>query len=329
MKKMMNYLLIPAMPTPNGRLHLGHIGGEFLKLDILKRSYQRRGDKAILLCGLDVYDNAVSVTAYQENKNEKQICQEYHAGIKSDLDSLNISYDDFVNWTENKWHDIFQATHHELDEQLETSKITAYETIPFNERSDLPVVGRWLKGECPFCNKDMFGYSCDPCSLYFSPDKIKNPSSIKGDKLEWKKVDNEFIKIPTALIKGYLKEINLQDKVRVILEKVLTGEFYQTRWTTFDRWGLSTSRNGQVFYNGSFSLVELVIFGEIAKKKLNLQNNPFIKNSKEVTTVMAYGMDCSSILLVDIPSLVLARAIVKSCVWRKLFIKRRPVLVAH
>jgi methionyl-tRNA synthetase len=60
---MQKYLLVSAMPTPNGGLHLGHLAAQFLPQDIFKRYHKPRGKIVEFYSGFDVYDNAISVAA--------------------------------------------------------------------------------------------------------------------------------------------------------------------------------------------------------------------------------------------------------------------------
>ncbi|WP_374761756.1 class I tRNA ligase family protein, partial [Klebsiella quasipneumoniae] len=50
---MQKYLLVSAMPTPNGGLHLGHLAAQFLPQDIFKRYHKPRGKIVEFYSGFD------------------------------------------------------------------------------------------------------------------------------------------------------------------------------------------------------------------------------------------------------------------------------------
>src|SRR4051812_14955507 len=97
------YLLVPPEPTPNGRLHLGHIAGPFLRTDILRRFLRMRGDHPLTITGSDVYEPYVTFKAALEGRREQEIAAEYHALISEDLRAMDIEVDLFLNPAEQPW----------------------------------------------------------------------------------------------------------------------------------------------------------------------------------------------------------------------------------
>ncbi len=53
------WLLIPMQPTPNGRLHLGHGAGPYLRADVIARAPRRDGDDVQIITGTDAHENWV------------------------------------------------------------------------------------------------------------------------------------------------------------------------------------------------------------------------------------------------------------------------------
>lgn len=100
---MKNYLIIPAMPTPNGPLHLGHIGGPFLRADILARHLRQSGNKVKVLSGTDNFENYAERQAIKENKTPLQVCNTYYEQITDDLNTMNIKLDAFINLHDEAW----------------------------------------------------------------------------------------------------------------------------------------------------------------------------------------------------------------------------------
>lgn len=297
-----NILLVAAMPTPNGRLHLGHIGGQFLILDILKRFYARRGDNVLYFCGLDVYDNAISVSAYQENKTEAETCQYYSNGIAADLTTMGISCDYFVNWLDPNWENVFQKELFDINAKLLPLKIEKSEKIPFIAGTNKPHLGRWLVGYCPKCSNEMTGATCNFCCVGFSPSDIVQPKSIQNHSLLWREMKNQFINLPRQKLLQYINSIEAKEIYKETIRKALSNSPEEVRWTSCDSWGIPAGSDGNVYCNTTFSLVEQRVFGEIFKKKFNLRKNAFEENSG-VYKIIAYGKDCLEVLMQEIPGL--------------------------
>ena len=97
---MQKYLLVSAMPTPNGGLHLGHLAAQFLPQDIFKRYHKPRGKIVEFYSGFDVYDNAISVAAKKNNVSTYEMAIHYQNIIKDQLSYFNIDIDRLINYLE-------------------------------------------------------------------------------------------------------------------------------------------------------------------------------------------------------------------------------------
>ncbi|MCM3755016.1 class I tRNA ligase family protein, partial [Bacillus licheniformis] len=50
---------MPIPPTPNGRLHLGHIAGPYLRMDMLCRYLRSQGHHVRVVSAVDGFDSYV------------------------------------------------------------------------------------------------------------------------------------------------------------------------------------------------------------------------------------------------------------------------------
>ena len=65
-------LFIAMPPTPNGGLHLGHVGGPFLKMDIMTRWKRQIGGKALFYSGVDSFDSYVILESFNQKNQQKK-----------------------------------------------------------------------------------------------------------------------------------------------------------------------------------------------------------------------------------------------------------------
>jgi methionyl-tRNA synthetase len=100
---MKNYLLVPTMPTPSGPLHLGHIAGPFLRMDVLARGRRQAGDKVSIVSASDAWETHVLLRALTNDAPPDQICHRYHREIADGLAALNICYDEFIDVLDAPW----------------------------------------------------------------------------------------------------------------------------------------------------------------------------------------------------------------------------------
>lgn len=87
------YFLVPAQPTPNGPLHLGHISGPYLRMDVIARSLRRSGKSAFLVSASDSWEMHVLPKAASESRSAEEICEKYHQRISDCFNHLNIKFD--------------------------------------------------------------------------------------------------------------------------------------------------------------------------------------------------------------------------------------------
>lgn len=306
-----SYLLAAGSPTPNGRLHLGHIGAQFLKLDVLKRHLWRNGDKASLLFSADAYDTPIHLASRRDGRPEEEICRTHYDGIAWDLDRAAIDYDLFLDTSAGDGLKRIRETVIGLDTVLRERKVPVSERIPYSRRTGTPLTGRLLAGECPGCGRAMRGYACDPCGLHLSPDQLVNARPADDeDVLVWREATNDFISVDADEVREYVAARDLPAVTRAkadeVVKLLLSDDRFLARWTASEPWGIGTGVPGQVYFNRILiTLAEQVLFGEVTRDLLGLRRHPF-EEGAGVTTVLAYGVDNLGGRLVESAALALA-----------------------
>ncbi|CEK10398.1 methionine--tRNA ligase [Legionella hackeliae] len=277
------YLLLPSVPTPNGPLHLGHIGGPYLSADILSRYLRTQGHSALLLCGTDSFESYVTAQAEKENKPPQTICDFYHPAIENDLQAMDIQVDYFLNPLNEQWFPRYKKWHEKILHQLMTRGFTQLITEQFawNEQHQRYLVGCWLEGFCPVCNIETESYFCEECGAHYRPEEAY-PKSISNKK----DVTNLFLKLP------FLKTINLPGVSATLNQKFLDYLNQQNglfRLTTNADWGLPYNNSSTLFSYG-FIFCYFLLFGELAGELTGKGKNAFAADS-DITTIASFGHD--------------------------------------
>jgi methionyl-tRNA synthetase len=308
---MNDYLFIAGAPTPNGRLHLGHIGAQFLKLDVLKRHAWRVGDRAALCFSMDAFDPTIYILAQAEGCTEPEFCRPYVDGIVEDLNNAAIDYDVFLDTSADDGRAVITETVVGLDRLVVGNKIAVAEKAAFSRLNGKPLVGRLLTGECPNCGRTMRGESCDPCGMTLPVERILNVQPADpADSLEWQEVTNHFLRVASHQIRDYIEWLPLPEVTRRKADEIagtlLADESFLTRWTASAPYGVATSVPGQVYFNHVLvTLAEQIAFGEFARRSFGLHANAFDPGSG-VVTVGAYGADNLGVFVINNVALALA-----------------------
>lgn len=191
---MADWLLIPMCPTPNGRLHIGHGAGPYLRADAIARALRRNGDTATVITGSDAYENWV-LAAVGPEQTPEQTCQHFHAGIKHDLDSLGVELDHWIDPLSDDHRDHYQHLHEHMLATLRDNGAARLEAelIPVGAETGRPLLGVWIAGRCPTCDAPAGGNTCTACGDHFHPADLRNPHSrLTDEPIRWQQQPSWF-----------------------------------------------------------------------------------------------------------------------------------------
>ncbi|MEO6723470.1 MAG: class I tRNA ligase family protein [Ferruginibacter sp.] len=294
------YLLVPVMPTPNGGLHLGHLTGPYLKMDILARAQRRNGSHVSIIFGSDGYESYTNLKAWQTGRDVKELCQQFHAQMKKDLDALRIEYDDFINPLDAEHNTAFNAFLTACVKALVNSGVAEIknEKYLYSPDEDCFLTGCWIQGDCPQCGTGTGSYQCEDCGTQYRPMDLLAPKFKRGD-YPLQEVDDKdlylIINKKDELLK-HLAGMNMGQEFMDIAKTYLERQGNNVRLTNPGKWGTSFEIQDSSLPHVLFTYTALYFYslycGELYKKKFMAPLNPFHKNSK-VITVASFGIDCT------------------------------------
>lgn len=270
------YLIIPSVPTPNGRLHLGHIGGPFLSADIFARFVRTLGHQAQIIAGTDSYESYVTLQAWKEQKLPEEICHYYHQGITEDLNLFHIDIDEMINPLEEKWHEEYKRWHLNILETLQQNNAITQikEKILWDKNNHRYQMGCWLNGYCPSCDTPITGYFCEKCGAHFRPEEAK-PSL--HENLIVTETSNLFMKVPLS---EDLSKKGISSNIEKTYQNYLQHQQGLLRLTTNSEWGIALPRqynlSQSTLFNYGCMFSYFLLMGEIAgqlngTKKMHFQ----------------------------------------------------------
>jgi len=286
----LSYLLIAAIPTPNGRLHLGHVSGPFLKLDIIKRLNRQLGNDVFLCSGTDCYESNVLTTAYLQKKSIEEICLYYHDQILADLSTLLIDIDLFLNPLavryKNNLKEIIQK--HKANLGNKGHIVELKEQYPFSSYYGF-LPPSFIAGSCSNCLQNTSGFICESCGFIYKAEEINNLHCRIGPPItDFKKISSLFLKINKPLLLNALSKSYIPADAQELVKNYLINNDY-VRLTLPINWGIAASHH-RVYYSYSsvFSYYELI----------RQQYNKALSTDK-IKTVVSFGFDNTLTFLLE------------------------------
>ena len=272
------HLLLPAYPTPNGRLHLGHIAGPFLHMDVLARSLKLFGAKVGMVSMVDSTDAYVLFQARQQNKTPSDIVESNFKNIRNDLSKMKIDLDLFINPLSQPYQERYQSILKDFLDQLSEHQDLSYkdETYFYDDNIEEYLSGPWIKGFCPYCNESVVGFFCEKCGANIQPTELKDLTCYNGESFNSFKeyhLRNAFInKKIVPELQDYLVQFNLSDKHKKIIQRHIDDSEHLTRITHASNWGLNIKGLGNFLNYGTVHAANVLLseaYGEL--KQLDYQ----------------------------------------------------------
>ncbi|STX27901.1 methionyl-tRNA synthetase [Legionella beliardensis] len=278
------YLLIPAFPTPNGRLHLGHIGGPYLSADILARHLRLSGHQARILTGTDDFESYVMLQAARKQKTPEYICNFYHPLIAADLKSMDIEFEHFIQPSHFFWLQNYRCWHEIIFKELKNKKAcqTIKENMFWDDLNQRFKTGCWLNGFCPLCREKTESYFCEACGAHYRPEEI-----IKSNNQDMiQRMDNLFLRLPSTLA---LKDKGINAKLETLYYQFLQQQNHLFRLTTQAAWGLKCNESS-TFFSYGFIFAYVLMLGELVGQMDGSNQNAFAIDSSTIT-IASFGHD--------------------------------------
>lgn len=166
-----------ALPYANGPTHLGHLRSTYIPADIYARYNRMKGRDVLFVCATDEHGTPIAVQAEKEGKSPKEIAGRYHQMIKDDLESCNISLDNFSRTTDPLHYEFAQNFFLELYNNGYIYEKTIKQ--PYCEECNRFLPDRYVEGVCPYCKGEgARGDHCEICGRHLDPIQLQDPSCL-------------------------------------------------------------------------------------------------------------------------------------------------------
>ncbi|WP_322026715.1 methionine--tRNA ligase [Burkholderia sp. BCC1977] len=295
------FFLMPIPPTPNGRLHLGHIAGPYLRMDMLGRHLRSHGHRVDIVSAVDGFDSYVLWKALQESRSPQAVCRDYHDRIAHDLAALDVEVDAFVDLVQGPHADRHAANARRAVEQLVERGLTetVVEKVLVSRATGRYLAGAWLVGRCPQCDAPAGGYFCEACGAHFRPEAMRDPEPRVGDaELEWREVESLFLRIPDeAALVHRLASSGAPPQFIDVIRRFLAQERGLVRLTAPGDWGVAWPAdrlgNPRVLFESGWEYA--LTCGDLCTDGTEAAHP--MQRDGDVTTFVSFGIDNAVLLL--------------------------------
>jgi methionyl-tRNA synthetase len=301
------FLLIPAMPTPNGRFHLGHIGGPLLKLDVMARLLRTRGHTAHLMMATDIYEAHVPLQAEKEGRSSTSVINDNCVLMQQDLLAFNIEYDVWFNPLQQPARALYERHNLGFLQRLLDNGEVRYvqRAMPFSRELQRYVARSLVAGACPSCGSGASGGVCEACGSQFSSHELHNAYMMRNDgsrapdgDLDWREQPIlEFAFAPDdprlATLIDLINESGAANCYREIALKDAMNLRARSELTTPGVWGIAwdvPSEHPHIIYNYCTIYPYMLALGELYGQFSGTARNAFELDS-DIVSIFSFGTD--------------------------------------
>ncbi|MCG8422591.1 MAG: class I tRNA ligase family protein [Proteobacteria bacterium] len=289
------YLLVPSMPTPNGRLHLGHIAGPFLKLDVIARHLRSQGARARVLSGVDSYESHVLL---HEGRPAAEVAAHYTQGIIEDLRALELEQDGFIDPLVSPGKELYDQTNLWVLHRLIEVGAAVYrkQKYPYSPVRRGYIPRSYIVGRCPGCTTKTAGSVCEACSHQHLSGELLEPRLRDGDSnIEWREVECLVMRVQDK--ESFLRKLDqlaLPERSRAIVYEHITRFGGEMELTVPGDWGIpwrhAPDNSEQVIFSYGVTYPWSLAEGELFRRQTGGERNALEVDS-DIVTVIAYGVD--------------------------------------
>ena len=301
-------LIYSAPPTPNGKLHVGHLSGPYFAADAVRRYLRLRGANAVYCSGADENQSYVPTKARQLNRPGEalKVAREYTAQIVSILEGFSAKPDFFIRpHADAEYRNFITRFFTKLAESGKIVRKTS--DYPFCAKCDGFVHESNVSGKCPHCNEKTNGNGCEACGLYNDCRDLGEPvCNVCGTRCEMRKSERYVFPLGNYRdrLQTALSARNMPPRFRKYTERLLKEGLQEVTVTNAYNWGIATPLiQDQVIYEW-LEMAGAYLY-EAAQASPDKQYQ-FYWNKEENKTLLAFGFDNSFFYMALVPALMWA-----------------------
>ncbi|MGL5858934.1 MAG: class I tRNA ligase family protein [Angustibacter sp.] len=172
------YFFFAGYPTPNGELHLGHVGGPYLRSDAAARCLELHGARVCCATASDAWETGVLLAAVTSGEEPRVVATRHHDRAHRALAGLSLRQEVFLNPQTDEVLPGYAAHCRDVTAALaRTDRIRVRTERLLPGRSPGPpwAVAAFVSGACEHCGAQGSGNVCESCGCWMSPEHLDVP----------------------------------------------------------------------------------------------------------------------------------------------------------
>ncbi|QIG94512.1 class I tRNA ligase family protein [Bradyrhizobium sp. 6(2017)] len=301
----------PVNLTANGRAHLGHAAGPYLRMDVVQRHLKRAGHRVRSGLTTDGFENHVLVRAARENTDPSELAHGFHVKIVEDLASLGIVFDHFDDPAHGRNLQRFSNVSGALMGALFAAGSLQFRTmrLPIDDTPSAVTrpeqrfcIGGWFGATCPVCAASAGSFFCEQCGYHFEPEEARDPISRRGRIVQWADDISAFLSISEKdrLLRAW-DDTAIEPSFRDIAKRYVARKGQQMRLTVPGLHGLGWSsphfKTRQILFSYSSLLYAHSLYCGQRDTEGSGRPSPFVLDS-DAFLISATGVDNTIPMLV-------------------------------
>ncbi|MGB3508773.1 MAG: class I tRNA ligase family protein [Microcoleaceae cyanobacterium] len=305
-------LVIAALPTTNGDLHLGHLAGPFVSADLYTRYLKMRGTEAYLVSGTDDYQSYVPLKGENLELTASQILERFSKTILKTMQEVGMEIDFFLSpYQHSDYHQFVQELFLKLYRE---GKIIVKETPSlYCESCDRYIFQAYVQGQCPHCGAGSDGNGCEACGR---PNDCIDLSDPICKTCQNKPIEKPLAKFYFSLshyeseLRDYYQNVQMSAHMGSICEGMLGDGLPEVVVSHPTDWGVSIPVEGfegqciEPYFDVTASF--LFVAQKLKELKGKLTDIPDFWHAEDARIVQFCGIDNAYVVGVMMPALLLA-----------------------
>jgi methionyl-tRNA synthetase len=232
--------LTATPPTPNGELHVGHLAGPYVAVDVLRRYLRADGVPVLMTTGLDDNQSYVHVRGLREARTPEQAADDYGERITRAWKAAGIEFDRIVTPRLSPGYAGFVR---EFFRKLysEGALVPRTRPLPYCDQCQRWLFEAYVLGQCPHCGASSNGNACEACGRPNHCGDLLGPACVScGTPARLRDQTRLFLPLEpfAGRLSQFWESVSMPPHLRVLCERMRAAGLPEIAVSHPSGWGI-------------------------------------------------------------------------------------------
>jgi methionyl-tRNA synthetase len=215
--------LTATPPTPNGELHIGHLAGPYVAVDVLRRYLCAEGTPVLMTTGIDDHQSYVAVRGTLDQRTAERVADDYGERIITAWRDARVDFDRIIEpRTVPGYVNFIQTFFQKLYDNGAIRPRTR--PLPYCTGCDRWLYEAYLTGRCPHCDERCNGNVCERCGRPNDCGDLREPHCVQcGQRARLRDQTRLFFPLApyTEQLSRFWAQVSMPPHLRALCEQML------------------------------------------------------------------------------------------------------------